>query len=661
MLLQQKIAYVNLSDGSVSIQMLSEEIIRKFIGGRGVNSYLLYHQLPAGIDPLDAGSILIIGAGALTGMRGVATARLTISGKSPESGLLGDANIGGHFGAAMKKTGISYLLISGVSSKPVYILVHRGKVTIEDAQDLWGKDTIESGELIRDRYGKEAQSLTIGQAGERQVRFACVMHGKKNAAGRTGMGCLMGAKGVKAVVAVGSEGELSPALPEEFKASTKELYRKVNDEVIVDTFSNYGTAHLYEIINNAIGMGRAYNGLTSAFPDNKDIGHENLAKHYYSRKSPCFSCGVACKHSYEIKEGPFAGVENEGPEYGIIGHFGPVLGIGRLEPILKINDLINRYGLDGSSTANLIACAIELFQEGVINKDITQGIYLDWGEEKAVIELIKKIALREGVGDLLARGARELSQIWKGFSDKISWVKYLPQSDPADLRYMKAYALGDAVATRGADHLRSRPTWEAFNFPEEQLKEIYGGHVSSDYLSYEGKGRVVWWWESYVALFDALGMCKLLAFHCLPGVFDFEVFAQLIKWGIGLDISSQEVFEVGERITTIERMFIAREGVRREDDFPPERYFKPLEWTEGVNEDLKNIRLDRGCFNTMLDEYYKLHGWDIETGIPLPETVGRLGLDEKPFKTQDAAEVRVKGAGNSGQMVHSQLTINTDY
>ncbi len=634
MLLEQKIAYINLNDRSISIQTLPEEIIRKFIGGRGINSYLLYHHLAPGIDPLDADNVLIIGAGALTGMRGVTTARLTISGKSPESGLLGDANIGGHFGAALKKAGVNYIVVSGVSPEPVCILVSEDKVTLENAKDLWGKDTIESGELIRERYGKETQSLTIGQAGERQVRFACVMHGIKNAAGRSGMGCLMGAKGVKAFVVLGNTGELSPAFPEEFKASTRELYQKINDEFIIETFRRYGTAHLYDIINNTIGMGRAYNGLSSAFPGNKDISPENLAKDYYTGKSPCFSCGVACKHAYKIKEGPFAGIENEGPEYGTIGHFGPVLGIGRLEPILKINDLVNRYGLDVSSTANLIACAIELFQEGVIDKNTTEGINLDWGEEEAVIELIEKIARREGFGDLLARGARELSQLWEGFSEKISWVKNLPQSDPADLRYMKAYALGDAVATRGADHLRSRPTWEAFNLPEEQLKEIYGGHVSSDYLSYEGKGRVIWWWESYLGLFDALGMCKLLAFHCLPGVFDFEVFAKLIKCGIGLELSPHEVFEVGERITTIERMFIAREGVRRADDFPPERYFMPLKWTEGVDEGLKDEKLDRECFNEMLNEYYQLHGWDIASGVPLPETVEKLGLDEVSLKMQ---------------------------
>ncbi|MCK5257755.1 MAG: hypothetical protein KAQ81_17130, partial [Deltaproteobacteria bacterium] len=147
---------------------------------------------------------------------------------------------------------------------------------------------------------------------------------------------------------------------------------------------------------------------------------------------------------------------------------------------------------------------------------------------------------------------------------------------------------------------------------------------------------VIWWWESYAGLFDALGMCKLLAFHCLPGVFDFEVFANLIKWGIGLELSPQEVFEVGERITTIERMFIAREGVRREDDFPPARYFKPLKWTEGVDENLKDEKLDRECFDEMLNEYYQLHEWDVETGIPLPETVEKLGLGGKELSTPKA-------------------------
>ena len=628
MMLQQKIASINVSDRTVSIETLPEEIVRKFIGGRGVNSYLLYRHLSPGMDPLDEDNLLIIGAGALTGMKGVTTARVTITGKSPESGLFGDANIGGHFGAALKKAGLSYLVISGISLSPVSILISKGEITIEDCMELWGRDAIETGEVIKERYGEMAQSLTIGQAGERQVRFACIMHGKKNTAGRTGMGCLMGSKKIKAVIALGEKAPIEPAMPQPFKAATRELYRKINSEFIMDTFKQYGTAHLYEIINNAIGMGRAYNGLNSAFPENQDIDPENLASKYYTGKSPCFSCGVACKHSYRIEDGPFAGVENEGPEYGILGHFGPVLGIGRLETILKINDLINRYGLDASSTAHLIASAIELFQSGAIDESTTQGVKLDWGDEEVIIGLIEKIALREGVGDLLARGAKELSHLWKGLSDTIPWVKFLPQSDPADLRYMKAYALGDAVATRGADHLRSRPTWEAFNLPEEQLREIYGGHVSSDYNSYGGKGRVIWWWEAYVALFDALGMCKLLAFHCMPGVFDFEVFSQLIKCGIGIDLTPQEVFDVGERITTVERMFISREGIGRADDFPPERYFKPLARTEGVPEHLKDVRLDRTAFNTMLDEYYLLHGWDVATGVPLRETLDRLGIEE---------------------------------
>lgn len=626
MALSQKLVAVDLRDGSISQRLLSEDIVRSYLGGRGVNSYLLYQHLSPEIDPFDRKNCLIVGAGALTGISGVATARLTVSGKSPETGLLGDANIGGHFGAALKKAGVSYLLISGVSPKPVYILVAEGKVSIEDARHLWGKDTFETGELLEKKHGQDAQSLVIGQAGENQVRFACIMHRKKNAAGRCGMGCLMGAKGLKAIVAQEGTGALSASLPEGFQQITRRLYRKLNKEPLVKHFRQYGTAHLFDLIYKGLGTGRVRNGLKATFQENRDISAENLQERYYSGKSPCFSCGVGCKHTYRVEEGPYADVANEGPEFGVMAHFGPLLGIGNLETVLKINDMVNRYGLDASSTANMIACTIELFQEGAIDKETTQGLDLDWGAEEAIMDLIEKIASRQGLGDLLAHGAKELSDLWPGFSDKISWVKHLPQSDPADLRYIKAQALGNAVATRGSDHLRSRPAWEGYGLPEEQLKEIYGGKVSSDHLSYQGKGRVIWWWEAYMALFDALGMCKLLAYHCLPGVFDFETFAELIRCGLGIDLSPQEVFEVGERIITVERLFLAREGVTREDDYPPERYFQPTRFSEEAKETMRDMKLDKQLFDEMLDQYYQLHGWDPVTGIPLPETLERLNL-----------------------------------
>ena len=293
-----------------------------------------------------------------------------------------------------------------------------------------------------------------------------------------------------------------------------------------------------------------------------------------------------------------------------------MVGIKNIETVLYINDLINRYGLDASSTANLIAWAIELFKKGLIDENVTNGLKLDWGDEKTIIELIHQIAHRDGFGNLLADGAKEaVKKLGKETAKYLIWTKYLPQSDPVDLRYLPAYALGNAVASRGSDHLRSRPTWEAYGLSEDQLKAIYGGFVSANPRSCEGKGRVIWWWETYLSLFDALGLCKLIAFHCRPGLLDFQFFSELIQHSTGLNLTPEEIFEVGERIVTLERMFIVREGIRRKDDSPPQRYF----------ESLNDLRLDREKFEQMLDEYYQLRGFDKE-GKPLEETIKRLGL-----------------------------------
>lgn len=373
-------------------------------------------------------------------------------------------------------------------------------------------------------------------------------------------------------------------------------------------------------------MGRVYNGKTSIFAKNQNISADNLKDNFYKGKAGCIPCVINCQHKYTLNLGDRL-IENEGPEYGVMAHLGPVLGITRLEEVLELNDLINRLGLDASSCANLIAWSIELFEKGFLSKDQTQGLELEWGNFELIKNLINLIAQRQGFGNFLADGAKECVKKFPPETKEFLFcIKNLPQSDPVDLRFLPAYALGDAVASRGADHLRSRPIWEAFGLSEEQLKNVYGGKVSSNSFSYEGKGRVIWWWEAYVTMFDLLGLCKLLAFHCLPGVFDFEVFAKLINAGTGLNLTAQEVFDIGRRVNTIERLFLIQEGISRKDDFPNKRHFKELEIQDGLSEEEKNIKLDLEKYNQMLDEYYELAGWDTN-GIPTKEMQVKLGLE----------------------------------
>ncbi len=619
--MNSRILYIDLTTGESRVEVIPEAFAVKYIGGRGINSALLFEKTHKGMDPLGPDNPLIFGAGLLTGMPGPASSRLTITAKSPETGLLGDANIGGGFGSALAGTGVGHVLITGRAQRPVYVYIEKSEgcpaVSIKDASHLWGADTFRAQELIEAELGGGVQTACIGPAGENLVRFACVMHGVKSAAGRTGMGCVMGSKNLKAVAVRG--GAVKPADPEGFRSLTKDIIAKLDGEFLTIDLKRFGTAHLYNVINNNIEMGRAYNGLSTLLRDRGDMAPETLEERYYKGRRACRNCPVGCRHTYEVTTGANAGLKGEGPEYGVMGHMGPVVGINSVEAVLMLNNRLNRLGIDSSSAGNIIAWAIELYTEGIIDDAVTGGLKLGWNDAELVSRLLDDIAHRKGFGDVLADGALEASKkLGPDSAERMIWVKNLPQSDPVDLRFIKAFALGVSTATRGADHLRSRCPWEAFEYDADFLTGIYGGPVASDPLVYGGKGRVVWWWESYLAVFDALGLCKLMAFHTLPdpGVFGLDVFAGLMEKGAGLKRSPEEVSRAGENITSIERRFICREGVSRRDDYPPARYFEPLRWQEGLDETTKAMKLDMAEYDKMLDEYYACHGWEVKTGVP---------------------------------------------
>lgn len=618
-----KIAYIDLSILKVQVEDIPNELRRRFLGGRGINMYLLYtHTLPD-INPLGTENILIIGVGLLTGVKGPSASRCSISGKSPETGLIGDSNIGGYFAHELRKTGYDHLVIRGQAKEPVYILIENGSITIKDAGSIWGKDTIEVIEILEKRYGGTIQFLCIGQAGENLVRFACVRSGWKNTAARTGMGCLMGSKRVKAIVVKGAT-KVPIKYPDKFREYSNSLNSKIASSKIRNVLNKYGTPYLFDLHNKLFGIVRTFNGQFNIFSEGANLSSFNLVEKYYISKKTCFSCSVCCRHGYLLKEGQFKGLYGEGPDYGMLGAFGPVCGIKSLETILVINDLLNRYGLDASSTGNIIAWAIELFKKGIISEEDTNGLKLEWGDERVIIKLIHQIVMRKGFGDILANGAKSATErIGRGSGQYLIWVKNLPQSDPVDIRGHKGSALGVATSTRGADHLRSRPTFEFLKLSESELKEIYGDEVSSDPNSYKGKARMVWWSENLYAVIDSLGICKFITKYFSPDLLGFQEFSKLIYYGRGMRMSEKEFSEIGERITNIERMFLVREGVRREHDNLPSRYFQPMPL--GKN---KGKKIDTQSFNSMLDEYYQLHGWDKETGIPTEATLKRLQLDE---------------------------------
>lgn len=615
------IAIVDLTKEDVQIKRLPLDLIKQCVGGRGVNSRLLYEYTDDKVEPLRGENVFIVGTGALVGLGGLAFSRTTITAKSPESGLLGDANVGGGLGVNLRKNGVGYLLLKGKAKTPKIVVVADQNVEIKDAIGIWGKDTQEAQEEIN-RWFPGSESLCIGPAGENKVVFACLINRKKNAAARCGLGAVLGSKNVKAIVALDNRQEVHADNQQKFFDCVQEINQFLQKEFLMDRLKEFGSSHLYEIINESIGMGRVKNGRTLAFLDNENISHKNLAK-FHKEKAGCKKCVIKCQRVYE-----YNGIRNEGPEYGVMAHFGPVLGIGKLESTLILNDLVNRLGLDASSTANIIAWLIELYQEKVIDGKVTAGKDFNWGDFDLVKSLIEEIAYRKGIGDFIACGPRRMAEKLGEVSERyLCWTKNMVQSEPVDLRYLPAFALSNSVASRGSDHLRGRPIWVAFEFGADSLQDIYGCSVDSAALSYIDKGKIVAWWEHYLAMFDMVGLCKFLGFHTMPPGIKFSFFSRLMEAAYGESFSPQALEMSAERLINIERLYLQREGVGRKDDYPPQKVFLALAETQGVREEDKDAKLDRQKYDAMLDEYYAVRGWD-ESGKIKPQTLVRLNLTE---------------------------------
>ncbi len=587
--------------------------------------YLLYNHLQPDIDPISPENILLVGAGLLTGIPALGSGRCDIAAKSPLTGAIGDSNIGGFFAPEMRMAGFDHLVITGKAEQPVYLWIHDGDIEILDASHLWGKDTFKTQTLIRSDHGdEEIKSLVIGNAGENLVRFANVRTGMKNSAGRTGMGCVMGSKNLKAIAARGTM-DIEFAHPIELLDYCKEMIDMVMKNRYSRAASKWGTLVIFSTTNTT-GLIRTRNFQLNQLDQGWNIEPEEMDK-YTIGMSGCYGCPVSCRHRYTLKEGPFTPIFAEGPEYTSLGAFGTMVDCKKMETILIANHLVNKYGLDTLETGGLIAWAMELYEKGIIADELTDGLKLEWGNEKVLYELIHKIAYREGFGGVLADGFNiaipKIGEKSRYYAIEVKGMSNLH----SDERPTPSLALGITTSTRGADHLRGRPAIDLYGLPEDFLEEIYGGKMSSDYRSYEGKSRMVWWQELLYAVTDSIGTCKFQTVFLAVHAPKWDEFSKLIDLASGMQYSSSQIMDIGERIYTIERMFNNREGFSRKDDILPERYF--MEATPIGLPRVKDRKIDREKFEKMLNEYYILHGWD-NNGVPTEETLQRLGIEREP-------------------------------
>lgn len=640
--LNRKIAYIDLTTGDIRIEPIPLEARKKFLGGRGLDAYLLYNHTKKGCDPLGPDNTLLISGGILTATCASATARTHVMAKSPLTGLLGSANMGGFFAPELAWAGFHHLVIKGKAKHPVYLYVYNGNIEIRDARGIWGRSATESQWAIREDLGdQEVKSCVCGPAGENLVRFACVMTGIKNSAGRTGMGCVMGSKNLKAVAARGTM-DIKIARPAEALEYNKRFIDQIVSAKVNQTQGTLGTPFIWGATNSWGGV-RCRNFQYNQCEYADDIEPERIDEIAEETMGPyhmtgCFGCQVHCRAQYKIPDGPYAGRYDEGPEYTSLGAFGGETDTPRATTVLTGNHLVNQFGMDNLETGSLIAWAMELYERGIITAKETDGLDLRFGNDEAVIEMIERICYRKGwLADALADGGIAASEkIGKNSFDYLIQVKGMSNLH-SDERATPGLALNIATASRGSDHLRSRPAIDLYHLPETVLRKIYSspvpydGPLSSEHTEYVGKPWQVFWQENCYMGVDCLGICKYHTTFLGATLPNFEDWSKVLYYNTGLQMTPEEIWMVARRCNMIERLFNLREGLTRGDlkkgDMLNHRYFDEPCRRGAV--DVIGVKIDKEKFMRMVDELYEHKGLDTD-GVPKPETLKELGLENEP-------------------------------
>jgi aldehyde:ferredoxin oxidoreductase len=590
---------VDLASGQIQRQKTDPDYMLNVIGGRGLNSTRLYDELKRDIDPLSPENLLLIGVGPLTGTLMAASAFMTISGKSPMTGILGDSAAGGHFGAEIKQAGYDQLVMSGRCEKPGYLFIADDHVEIRDASHLWGQDIWQTTAAIRRELNDNAvQVAAIGPAGENLVKYATVACNNSRMCGRTGMGCLFGSKNLKAV-AVRGRGRLTVADPPGFLELCRQLDQRIMIHPEYEKRNALGSTLLMKALN---GIGilptRHFQQGLCQYVDK--VSGETLAQEYKVKNKSCFNCNVHCSRYYLTKE-----VEAEGPEFETLCSYTSRIGSDNLEFGLKMNAFLNRMGMDSLSSGETIGWAMECVQKGLLTRDDFDGLDLTWGNCQAVEKLLNMIIRREGIGDAFAEGTRSLARHFGRGSEEYAFhVKGLDMicGDP---RGIKAFGLTYAIASRGGDHLRAEPFFELTERYDEAEKR-WGIREIADRLADKGKAVLVEHTERQALLTDCLTICKNIGLSM--DIMDFDIASQLLRAGTGLNFTPEKIDAALMGVINRDRKMNIDFGVTADQDTLPKRFTsEPLK--EGASKG-QVVPVKR-----MVAEYYKIKGWD-EKGVP---------------------------------------------
>ena len=594
----------------------------EFLGGRGVGSKILFDELNVNVSPYDPDNLLIFSPGLFVGTGAPQATRTNISSKNPDTDGIGFANVGGGFGSRLRKAGFDNLIFSGRASEPVFLWVSDGSAEIRRAGDLWGRGTYETEDRIRDEVGNSKVSVaSIGPAGENLTFASAVIVDKGHAAGGCALASVMGSKNLKAVAAWG-EREVEVADPARLEELRQEIVRRIlatEHSRLQRKVGSYGRAIPSFQVRSMLPV-RNYED--DHWEDEKVRRLLDIDR-YRRGMIPCDeSCCEACMHDLELREGVYAGTTCVGLQANSGYGFGPRFDVNDPEVVIRATAVCNDLGIDIDNASTIISWAFELFEKGLITRDDTGGVELRWGGGESLLALLRDLALRRGFGNVLADGFKSASQrIGRGSGYYAMQVK--GQGIIDSVRTAIAWGFGHMVSTRGARHLDGSPTIEARDFPPEVMERLFGVSTPIGQTNYEGKARLVFWFENYKALTDCLGVCYFSSYWGTIEKWGPQDYAAMLKAVTGVEMSGEELLRLGWKVHELEKAFnTIHAGFGRRDDVPPARVFdEPVKTGK-----LRGQRLNYERYNEMLSEYYELHGWDRESGRQRREMLGKLGL-----------------------------------
>jgi aldehyde:ferredoxin oxidoreductase len=606
-----KILRINLSNQTWNVEKLLPELARDYIGGAGFCIKYLYDEVKPGTEALGPENKLIFAPGPFTGTNIPCASRMAVAAKSPLTNAVGLALSGGYFPTELKFAGYDVVIVEGRAEKPTYIWLKDGEVRFRDATTLWGMKTTDCQQMIKDHLNDQNVRIAcIGPAGEKLSKMACIIN-EMRAVGRKGLGAVMGSKNLKAI-AVRGTGSVVVASQEKLKTARSQMMKAMKESPVMPEFSKLGTPMGVDL-TCALGIFPAKNySATGEFVPADRIGPE-VQQTRNAGKLHCWGCPVGCSQLKLAQTGAYKGILSEGPEFETIYSFGGETGVDNIDAIIAADRLADELGLDSMSSGVTIGFAMELFENGILTPADTGGLQLNFGNHEAMVTLLRLMAFREGIGDLLADGVKAAAaKIGKGSEKYAMHVKGL-ELPGYDVRGAKAHGLNFATSYTGADHNRGYAFQEIFGIPIP---------YAVDRFAVEGKGKLTKWnQDTRTAVADSPTMCVFIFDMALAGVATKNT-ADLMEAVTGLTLTAEDVQRVGERINNLAKAFNVREGFTRDDDTLPARLMtEPLKAGASKGQYISKKDLDQ-----MLDEYYAERGWDLRTGIPTSKKLAELGL-----------------------------------